>query len=119
MALKVLELTSTGDLKLDGLSKPTSLLGASAIEALVVGVLSLWKGDWFRNLNRGVNWLGILKKLYNRATIVSILTKALLQLPEIDEVTDVFINVDSETRIAQITYLVVADGERVTGTETI
>ena len=115
MALKAIKLTETGDIEQDTLSKPTYLYGQDAVDQLVRNAFGIWLNEWFRDPTRGVDWLNIFKKKYNRNEIIQILTTALLKITYITEVTDIFILVDDAERTVTITYSVIADGEAVTG----
>lgn len=120
MALKTFKLTITGDIELDRLSQPTILLGQEAADQIIIGAISLWKGNYFADEDRGVEWLDILKKLYTRSEIIRVFTEAILKVSFVDEVLDLYINVGDEDdktkrRTAVMNYLIVADGEQITG----
>lgn len=115
MALKALKLTETGDIEFNRRIQPTVLLAVDAVDEIVKAAFSLWLGNWFRDVTRGVDWLNILKKLYDRRTVIQILTTALLKLDFIDEVVDIYISVDNETRVAEFFYILVANGLQVSG----
>ncbi len=120
MKLKVFELTETGDILLDGLAQPTPLYGKEAAEQMIIAGIALWRGNWFADPLRGVPWLRIMKKLYSRSDIIQVFTEAILKISIVDEVLDLFIKVGDEVnpdnrRIAQMTYLIVVNGERVNG----
>ena len=119
MALKTFLVDDSGDLVLDGQSKPTVLLADEAINQIIKAGFSLWQGNWFRNTNRGVAWLDILIKRYNRTAIIQTLTEAIIQIPYVQQVIDIYISVDNETRIAEFSYLVLVDNEQVSGTLTL
>ena len=124
MALKVHKLTDTGDIELDNMAQATDLLGKVAAEQMIVAAISLWKGNFFVDLERGVDWLRILKKKFTRVEIVQVFTQAIQKLDIVDEVLDLFINVgDNENpelaRTAQMTYLIIVDGGKVDGSITL
>ena len=119
MALLDLELTSDGDLILDGSGRPTNLIGQQAVNQIVRQLLKLWRGDWSFDTERGVDWPSILQKRINRTAIIQTISLALLQSQYVETVVDVFINVDRSTRVATLTYVVFADGELVEGGEEI
>jgi hypothetical protein len=119
MALKDYKLTTSGDLELNLIGQPTVLLGKEAIDQIVRVALSLWKGNWFRDTARGVDWLGVLKLVYSRAEVIDIVSSALRRVAYIDEVIDVALKVDNAERKAQITYTVRAFGNLVTGSEVL
>ncbi len=121
MALTTHKLTESGDIELNSLSQPVTLRGKEAAEQMVVSAISLWRGNWFADLDRGVDWLRIAKKLYTKTEIIQIFQQAVLKLSIVDEVLDLFIRVGSTdgdptlTRTATMTYLIVVDGEKVDG----
>ncbi len=124
MALKVHKLTDTGDIELDNMAQATDLLGKVAAEQMIVAAISLWKGNFFVDPERGVDWLRILKKKFTRVEIVQVFTQAIQKLDIVDEVLDLFINVgDNENpelaRTAQMTYLIIVDGGKVDGSITL
>ena len=115
MALKDFKLTDGGDIILDDLAKPTVLLGQEAINQIVKMGFSLWLKNWFRDPTRGVDWLGVLKKQVSIRGAIDLLTTAIIKISFVTEVIDIFIQIDKETRVAKITYFVVADRQQVTG----
>ena len=118
MALKNFKLTETGDIELDSMSRPTVLLGKEAAEQQVKAAISLWRGNWFLDTQRGVPWLRILKKNYSRSEIIQVFTTAILKLSIVTDVLDLFIRVGADPekpRTAQMTYLIIVDGQQVTG----
>lgn len=119
MALKDFKLTPSGDLELNTLAQPTPIYGRDAITQLVGASLSLWLGNWFRDPTRGVDWLNVMKLAYSRAEIINILTRALNKVPYIDEVVDISIKVNNETREATLTYTIKALGAPITGSEVL
>lgn len=114
--LSTLKLTDGGDLVMNTLNQAVTLTGRDAIEQKVKAAFSLWLGNWFRDLNRGVDWLKVFKKKYTQREVITVLTKAILQLDVIDSVIDIYLKVDKVFRTAEITYLVLANGEKVLGT---
>lgn len=115
MSLKTFKLDETGDLIFDNAARPIQLLGTDAVDQVVKAAISLWLGNWYRDLERGVDWLSIFQKRQSRAAIIQILTDALLQVEYVEQVTDIFISVDKETRVAEMTYLIFVNNEKVTG----
>jgi hypothetical protein len=118
MALKTFKLTDSGDIELDSEARPTVLLGKLAAEQLVKASISLWRGNWAFDETRGVDWLRILKKNYTRSEIVQVFTQAILKVSVVEEVLDLFINVGADPdkpRVAQMTYLIIVDGQQVEG----
>lgn len=119
MALKDFKLTNSGDVELNTLAQPTVLYGKDAIDQLVRAALSLWKGNWFRDTKRGVDWLGVMKLQYGKNEIIDKISSALKRVVYIDEVVDVGLKVDRATRVATISYTVKAFGKFITGKETV
>ena len=115
MSLKTFELSDTGDLIFDRAARPIQLLDIDAVNQVVKVAFSLWLGNWYRDVGRGVDWLNIFKRRQSRSAIIQILTDALLQVEYVEQVTDIFISVDKETRIVEITYLIFVNNEKVTG----
>lgn len=119
MAIFDYTIDENGDLEFDSISRPTKLIGQDAIDQIVRNTLSLWRGNWFRDTDRGVDWLGVAKKQYNKSGIIQILSAALRKNQYIDDVIEISVRVDKENREATIVYIVKADNELVTGNEVI
>lgn len=115
MALSTLELTLSGDIKMNTLSQAVTLIGRDAIEQKITAAFSLWRGNWFRNPLRGVDWLNVFKKKFTRREVIQILTTAILQLNAVISVIDIYLKVDKPTRKAEITYVVKTDSGIVEG----
>lgn len=119
MALKDFKLTNSGDIELNTLAQPTPIYGKDAIDQIVRAALSLWLGNWFRDVSRGVDWLNVVKLVYSRAEIIDIITRALLKVAYVDEVVDISLKVNNQTREAKLTYTVKAFGDLITGSEVL
>lgn len=119
MALKDFKLTDTGDIELNTIAQPTVLLGKDAIDQICRVAISLWKGNWFRDVRRGVDWLNVFKLVYVKEDLISIISSALKRIAYVDEVVDVSIKVTNSERKAEITYTVKALGSFITGKEVL
>lgn len=108
MAISTLQLTSTGDLDLDTLSRPNYLYGQDAINQIVKMALSIWLGNWYRDPTVGVDWIGLSKKNYNKNEVISIISRAILKVPYIVQIVDVSLKVDND-RKAKIAYTIIGD----------
>lgn len=119
MPLLDYKLTNSGDLEMSTLGVPIQIYEVDAINQIARSAMSLWKGNWFRDPQRGVDWLGVLKLVYVRNEIIDIVSSALKRVAYIDEVVDVSIKVINEDRTAEITYTVKAFGKFITGSESV
>lgn len=119
MAIFDLELSEGSDLILDTLTNPTQITGNAAIVQIIRQHLKLWLGNWFRDESYGTDWIEILKKKINRNGIVQIITASLLQLSFVEDVIDVYIEVDNVTRQSTLTYILIANNEEFIQTEVI
>jgi hypothetical protein len=115
MALVDLKLTNGGDVELNTLSQPTYLYKKSAIQQIVRAAFSLWRGNWFRDPLRGVQWLRILKAQYTTAETIDVLSVAIRRVSYITDVIDITLDVDKQTRVGKIIYTVEANGVTVSG----
>lgn len=115
MALSTLKLTTLGDIEMNTLSQAVTLTARDAIEQKIVAAFSLWRGNWYLNPLRGVDWLNVFKKKYTNREVITILTTAILQLDAITRVVDIYLKVDKKNRTSEITYIVLADGEKIFG----
>lgn len=117
MAVKDIKLTNTGDIALDTLCRPTWLRGKPAVEQIVRATISMWKGNWFRDRTRGMDWLGVLRFDYNVKEIISLVKQALMRSVYVTDVVDVTVDVDIKTRIAKLNYTCKSREGIVTGSE--
>lgn len=119
MAIKDFKLTSSGDLDLDKNSNVTVLRGKEALTQIVQNALSLWKGNWYNDITRGVDWQNVLKAQYNRNEVISIITAAIKRVSYITDVIDVSLKVNDGDRTALIAYTVQSTDGIVNGSEAI
>lgn len=118
MAIFDYQLTNDGDLVLDSTGRPTIITGQQAINQIIRQAMKLWQGDWEFDILRGVDWISILQKRFNRNAIIQTITNALLQVQYVDQVVDVFIRRNND-RTATITYIVFVNGEEIIGSEVV
>jgi len=110
-------LSESGDLDLDTSGTPYVVQGEDAVIQIVRQHLKLWVGNWFRNTDYGTDWASILKKSVRTDFISQVIAQSILQLDFVTDVVDVFVNLNKTTRQAQITYVLIANGEEYTSTE--
>lgn len=101
-----------GDIVLDSTCKPGNLPVQESVEQIVNHTLSLWEGEYFRDSSRGVKWLTIFQKQYNRQQIIQELSRALLKSVYVSRIIDISLRVENRTATVYLT--VVASGENVT-----
>lgn len=106
-------LIENGDIVLDSVGKPTVLIGERAVHQIVNNTLAMWKTEYFRDITRGVNWIRILGKRYSKNGIIQELTRALLKSSYVDEIVDISIKVNAETRNGEIYYTIVSSGRKI------
>lgn len=119
MAIKDFQITSSGDLALDKNSNVAVLRGKDALTQIVQNALSLWKGNWYKDITRGVDWQNILKAQYNQNEVISIVTAAIKRVSYVTDVIDVSLKVTDGDRTALIAYTVMSTDGIVNGSEAI
>jgi len=119
MAIKDFQITSSGDIALDKNSNVTVIRGKEALTQIVQNALSLWKGNWYKDITRGVDWVNVLKSNYNRNEVISIITAAIKRVSYITDVVDVSLKVTDGDRTALIAYTVMSTEGIVNGSEAI
>lgn len=117
MAIRDFQITTSGDLQLDKNSNVTVIRGEEALRQIVANALSLWKGDWYRDITRGVDWQNVLKSNYNKNEVISIITAAIKRVSYVTDVIDVSLKVTD--RDALIAYTVQSKDGIVNGSEVI
>jgi len=113
MALKDIKLTPSGDIAMDVNSRPTWIYDKEAVTQICDVGISLWKGNWFADPKRGVDWLGVFRLTYNRQALIGIIASALRKIKYVKDVVDV--TIDVKNRVAQIAYTVKTDVGKVSG----
>jgi hypothetical protein len=119
MAIKDVKLTPSGDIELNLNAQPSYIYGKDALEQICRVAISLWKGNWFRDARRGVDWLNVFKLRYSRAEIIDTIASALRRVQYVGEVVDVSVRVIDAARTAEITYTVKSDGNIIVGREVV
>jgi len=104
-----------GDIVLDSVCNPIYVTDEIAVKQVVENTLSIFKGEYFRDSERGVNWLRILGKGYNRNGIMQEIVRALLKISYVTSVVDISLGVNPETRIGEIYYTVKAHNAIIQG----
>lgn len=93
--------------------------GLEAVNQILQGAVLLWKGNWFADPAKGVNWLAIFRKQFSIEGIRDEIKRVLLAVDFVSSVVVVTIDVNKETRLAEIGWTVIVSGEKVTGGVTL
>jgi hypothetical protein len=98
------QLTENGDLYIDPQKGLVLVGGITAVIQAVRFRLGLFKGEWFLNLEVGVDWYGIIGEQFDEDKIRSEVNAAIGSVPGIVQVTELTITYDNPTRTVTVTW---------------
>lgn len=94
-----LQLDKNGDLAISAAGSIAVIEGAERVAQQIKVTLKMFLGDWFLDTDFGVPYLeSILVKTPNRAEIESIFRARILDVPGVDSITSMSLNIDREMR---------------------
>lgn len=112
-----LALSDDGDLLVEG-GQLQLVRGIDAVRQAVACALQLWKGEYFLNVERGVDFIGrIFVKAPSLSVVRGELRKAIENVPAVLEVTSLELDFDAAERSLSVTFDASTDlGELVSET---
>jgi hypothetical protein len=100
----------------------TQLTGLDALAQIVGNRLKLWLGEWFANLEAGIDYFGLFNQKKNapiekRARIV--FRNAILADPRVDKILTMEIDFNNANRELTINFTAQADEEKISVSVTV
>lgn len=109
--MKSLYINSFGDLEFDGLNNLRMVEGTSEVRQRLWIAIMTNQGEWFLNSDFGVPWLELLGDKNNEEDIKQAILAELQKDDAVEEVANIQLNFDSQTRALTINFAgVFADG---------
>lgn len=114
-----LALTIDGDLAISASSPSIYFLsGLDAVTQQISIAIRLWKGNWFLDLDLGIDWLGkILGQKPNPRTVASLFRERILGIEHVISVPDIAVTFEGPTRTLKVTFNVLTEFGLLEGLE--
>ncbi len=106
-----------GDLVDDGNGSLAIVEGAAAVEQSINHSMKLFLGEFFLEPGEGIDWFGLAEKPFLASRIRDAIIAQLAKEPAIESIEEFTIDAGEEPRSIKAAWVVIASGERISGSE--